>query len=64
MDGGRQKQFGQKQDIVFKQEYNQNFTGDDSNSLTGGGSDVTLSVLYGLKFLPFNNNKYAQQNQF
>ena len=42
MDGSRQKQFGQKQDIVFKQEYNQNFTG----SLTGGGSDVTLSVLY------------------
>ena len=58
MDGGRQKQFGQKQDIAFKQEYNQNFT--DSDSRTGGGSDVTLFALYGLKFLPFNSNKYAQ----
>ena len=46
MDGGRKKQFGQKQDIVFKQEYNQNFTNNDSDSLTGGGSNVTLSVLY------------------
>ena len=60
MDRGRQKQFGQKHDIVFKQEYNQNFAGDYSDSLTGRGSDVTLSMHYGLKFLPFNNNKYAQ----
>ena len=58
MDGGRQKQFGQKQDIAFNQEYNQNYT--DSDSRTGRGSDVTLSMHYGLKFLPFNNNKYAQ----
>ena len=36
MDSGKQKQFGQKQDIVFKQEYNQNFTNNDSGSLTGG----------------------------
>ena len=60
MDGGRQKQFGQKQDIVFKQEYNQNFTSNDFSSLTGGGSDVTLSVLYSLKFIPFNCSNYAQ----
>ena len=60
MDGGRKKQFGQKQDIVFKQEYNQNFTSNDPDSLTGRGSDVTLSVLYSLKFLPFNCNNYAQ----
>ena len=46
MDSGRKKQFGQKQDILFKQEYNQNFTSNDSGSLTGGGSNVTLSVLY------------------
>ena len=58
MDGGRQKQFGQKQDIAFNQEYNQNFT--DSDSRTGRGSDVTLSVLYSLKFLPFSSKKYAQ----
>ena len=60
MDGGRQKQFGQKQDIAFNQEYNQNFISDDSDSRTGGGSDVTIPMLYGLKFLPFNRNKYAQ----
>ena len=46
MDSGRKKQFGQKQDILFKQEYNQNFTSNDFDSLTGGGSNVTLSVLY------------------